>query len=261
MKTPPRRQILRRALIIGSFILFPLTIFYCSPALIVMGAAQGVVAGSAIVFAGQFLSALVLGRAFCGWVCPGAGLQEACCIAQPKRVNGSACDWIKYLIWVPWITAIAWLFSRNGLHAVRPLFMMDSPISISSPAQYPVFLTVTGLIFVLSLTVGRRGFCHTACWMAPFMIAGLKLQHLLRLPALHLRPEPAQCVECGTCTAQCPMSLNVTDMVRRGTMRHSECILCGNCVDACRTEAISFAFGVSQAGSDAVDGTRQARYM
>jgi ferredoxin-type protein NapH len=246
MRTTNRRQILRTALIIGSFILFPITIFYFSPVLIVMAAATGILSGSAIVFFFQFLSALFLGRVFCGWICPAGGQQEACFIGQIKPVNGRRCDWIKYLIWVPWITTIIFLLIRNGIRSTEFFFMMDSPISLSSPGQYPVYIIVTGVIFILSLAVGRRAFCHTGCWMAPFMIAGIKAQHLLNLPALHLRSAPEKCVKCRVCASECPMSLDVTHMVRHGDMRNNECILCGSCADVCKAKAISYAFGINE---------------
>ena len=147
---------------------------------------------------------------------------------------------------MPWITAILYLLFKSGIRSADFLFMMDSPISLSSPGQFPVYIIVTGVIFILSLTVGRRAFCHTGCWMAPFMIAGTRIQHLLRLPTLHLRPAREQCVECRVCTLECPMSLDVTNLVRRGDMRNNECILCGTCVDVCKAKAISYAFGISE---------------
>lgn len=64
----PRRQRLRALLLLSSWLLFPITIFYFSPYLIIDGAAQGVVTGSLLVFAALLLSGLLLGRAFCGWV-------------------------------------------------------------------------------------------------------------------------------------------------------------------------------------------------
>jgi hypothetical protein len=46
------------------------TINYFSPYVIVDGASQGIVNGSFISFALMFLSALFLGRLWCGWACP-----------------------------------------------------------------------------------------------------------------------------------------------------------------------------------------------
>ena len=87
-----RRQKIRKGLILISFLFFPITIYYLSPVLIVAGAAKGVVTGSFIVFGLMFLVALVLGRVFCGWVCPGAGLQEACFSVRDKEVKKG--NWI-----------------------------------------------------------------------------------------------------------------------------------------------------------------------
>jgi polyferredoxin len=244
-QTKSRRQLIRRSLILASFLLFPVTLNYFSPAMIIMAAAAGVVSGSACVFLAQFVSALFWGRSFCGWLCPGAGLQEACFIAQSKAVKGRKCDWIKYAIWVPWIGLIVYLWSRHGIRGVDFFFMMESPISVDAPSRYPIYLTVIGLIFLLSLFVGRRAFCHTGCWMAPFMVLGTHVQHRLKIPALHLRASPEKCAQCRVCTGNCPMSLDVTGMVQRGDMSSSECILCGNCVDSCKHEAIRYSFGIS----------------
>jgi polyferredoxin len=248
-RTKSRRQSIRCALIIASFLLFPVTLNYFSPALIIMAAAAGVLSASACVFLAQFVSALFLGRAFCGWLCPGAGLQEACFLAQSRAVNGGKCDWIKYMIWLPWVSLIIYLLTRHGLHGANFFFLMESPISVDAPNRYPIYLTVTGLIFLLSLSVGKRGFCHVGCWMAPFMILGTHVQRRLGIPALHLRAAPEKCVQCHVCTGNCLMSLDVTAMVQRGDMASSECILCGTCIDACQHKAIRYFFGVNRTGT------------
>jgi hypothetical protein len=50
--------------------LFPLTIFYFSPYLIIEATSVGIVSGSMIVFAFLFLSSLVFGkRAGCHYIC------------------------------------------------------------------------------------------------------------------------------------------------------------------------------------------------
>ena|GEM_PF-2799404 len=59
-----RRQRIRWALILISFFLFPVTLYYFSPYLIVVGAAEGVISGSAILFAGLVLSGLFFGRRY-----------------------------------------------------------------------------------------------------------------------------------------------------------------------------------------------------
>ncbi|NPV43691.1 MAG: 4Fe-4S binding protein [Firmicutes bacterium] len=42
-------------------------------------------------------------RVKCGWLCPVGGLQEICTVSVNKRAKGGKRNWIKYIIWVPWI--------------------------------------------------------------------------------------------------------------------------------------------------------------
>jgi ferredoxin-type protein NapH len=98
------RQKIRHGILLSSFFLFPATFYYMSPVLIIEAAHRGIINGSFILFALLFLSALVLGRGFCGWLCPGAGCQEAIMKVRERRIKKG--DWVKWVIWVPWIAAI-----------------------------------------------------------------------------------------------------------------------------------------------------------
>jgi ferredoxin-type protein NapH len=119
---------------------------------------------------------------------------------------------------------------------------METFISVDSAPRYIVYYFVLGLIVIPALAVGRRTMCHSICWMAPFMILGRKLRSLVRWPALRLKAETEKCVHCGTCTKNCPMSLEVQAMVEKSRMENAECILCGQCVDSCPEGAIRYSF-------------------
>ncbi|MBN2119014.1 MAG: 4Fe-4S binding protein, partial [Anaerolineales bacterium] len=80
------RQRIRKALIIISLLLFPVTMNYFSPYVIIDSASQGIVNASLIMFGLQFLLALFLGRLWCGWVCPAGGLAEICFPINNKPV-------------------------------------------------------------------------------------------------------------------------------------------------------------------------------
>jgi ferredoxin-type protein NapH len=236
-----KRQQVRKIMLLFSFLLFPVTIWYFSPYLIIMGASQGVVTGSFIVFILLFAGSLFFGRWFCGWICPAAGLQEACTMIHSKPVKTG--NWIKYLIWVPWIILIGFVaLQAGGLKTIDPFYQTDHGISVTQPQSYIFFYIVVGLITILALTAGKRAFCHHICWMAPFMIIGTKIQNLFRWPALHLRVEPNLCLHCKKCSRECPMSLDVEQMVRKGIIGNSECILCGNCADACPKSVIHYTW-------------------
>ena len=248
------RQKVRKALIITSFLLFPVVFYYLSPILIIQGASEGIIVGSFIVFALLFLFSLLLGRAYCGWVCPAGGMQEQCFKFRDKRARGGRLNWIKYFIWVPWLCAIVIVAVRaGGFSKVDPFYQTYYGISISGMQSLMIFAIVLLVIFILAMAAGRRAFCHYGCWMAPFMVVARKLRNVFRWPSLALEPEEDKCIDCKKCSKVCPMSLDVNTMVREAHMENSECILCGMCVDNCPKGVISYTF---KSGTKAGTGGR-----
>ena len=244
MRYRAKRQHVRVGILLASFALFPVTIFYFSPYLIVWGAFQGVVAGSAIAFSIQLIGAVFLRRAWCGWICPAGGLQELEAQAVGKPSKPGKRDLLKWAIWVPWVASIAAGFIvAGGVKAVDPFFHIDGGISVSSPGAMMVYLIIVALFFVPNLFLGRRAMCHCICWMAPFMVIGEKLGAAARAPQLHVAADPAKCISCGSCKKACPMSLPVDELLEAGAIAHSECIQCAACCDSCRAGALKLKFG------------------
>lgn len=237
-----KRQKVRNGIILVSFFLFPALFYYLSPVLIIQASSKGIVNGSFIMFALLFIFALFLGRGYCGWLCPGAGCQEAMFLARDKRVAKG--DFIKWLIWVPWIAAIAvFAWRAGGYRRVDFFYQTTHGLSIGNFQSLIVYYMVLFLLIVLpGLLVGKRSFCHHLCWMAPFMIIGRKLRNTFSWAALSLTVTPENCTACNLCTKRCPMSLDVEEMVKNGRMEHAECILCGTCVDSCKKKAIGFVW-------------------
>jgi ferredoxin-type protein NapH len=248
-KQLPLRQRIRKALIIMAFLSFPITMNFFSPYVIIDGASQGVINGSLVVFLLMFLLSLFLGRLWCGWVCPAAGLQEMVEPVNPKAVNGRKINWIKWVIWIPWVSIIVWIAVRaGGYRFINLLLDTQNGISVAGDAERPIMFAyiiyygVIALIFGLAVFIGRRGFCHTACWMAPFMMIGRWLRNRFPWPSLRLKANASSCTNCKTCTRNCPMSLDVNAMVQAQKMENSECVLCGMCVDNCNSKSIRYSF-------------------
>jgi ferredoxin-type protein NapH len=224
-------------------LLFPITMNYFSPYVIIDGATNGVINGSFIIFVSMFLSSLLVGRLWCGWLCPAAGLEEACFAINDQPARGGKLDWIKWAIWVVWVGVIAAVaISAGGYRQIDFLYLTESGISVTEPFQYITYCTVLGFLMILPVLFGKRAACHYLCWMAPFMILGRSVRNLFRWPSLCLRAEMAKCIDCKRCTRACPMSLDVNQMVRDGAMENSECILCGSCVDTCPKDVLAYTF-------------------
>jgi ferredoxin-type protein NapH len=238
MKT---RQKVRETLIITSFLLFPATFFYLSPYLIIDGTMKGIISGSFLFFSMLFLSSLFLGRAFCGWVCPAGGVQDILLKINGRNIKKG--NIIKWILWVPWISAIAALAIKNGgFREIDPFYQTTYGFSIGNVYALFTYLMVLALIVIPTFAIGKRSFCHNICWMAPFMILGRKIRNLVNLPSLQLISVPERCTQCHNCTTKCPMSLPVEEMVKTKKMENSECVLCGTCVDGCKSSAINFSF-------------------
>jgi ferredoxin-type protein NapH len=132
-----KRQKIRKGLLLLTFFIFPAVFYYFSPALILEAASQGIVNGSFIVFILLFLSSLIFGRGFCGWVCPAAGCQEAIFLARDKKVNRG--NLIKWIIWIPWIGSIlALLLKSGGVRQIDFFYKTTYGISIGNLQSFLV---------------------------------------------------------------------------------------------------------------------------
>jgi ferredoxin-type protein NapH len=246
-KQIPLRQRVRQILLVASLLLFPVTMNYLSPYVVVDGAIQGILAASPIIFGIQLLTALLLGRTFCGWVCPAGKMQDLCTEFNNQPVNGRKIDWIKWAIWAPWLgTIIFFLMKAGSSLVINPFHLTETGVSVDTPLKFLNFYAVALIFLLIAGLAGRRAACHSICWMAPFMILGEKLGSVLHLPRLRLLAQSEKCTNCQTCNTHCPMSLPVNDMVRSSHMENSECILCGNCVDGCTKKAIHYRFGLDK---------------
>ena len=95
----PARQRMRRALLLMSLLLFPVTLYYFSPVLIMESAAEGVVNASFIVFAAMFISSLFLGTALVRLGLSGRRAAGTCrARQQPAGESTSGLDQMGYLV-------------------------------------------------------------------------------------------------------------------------------------------------------------------
>jgi ferredoxin len=54
-------------------------------------------------------------------------------------------------------------------------------------------------------------------------------------------PDPARCVQCGICSFNCPIGIDVRRQVWLGaSIKDSHCLTCGECVDRCPRGVLRF---------------------
>ncbi len=58
----------------------------------------------------------------------------------------------------------------------------------------------------------------------------------------HVISESSRCVQCGICSYNCPIGIDVRAHVWRDeAVKHSECLTCGECVARCPRGVLRFA--------------------
>jgi cytochrome c oxidase accessory protein FixG len=194
------------------------------------------------------MTALLLGRVWCGWLCPQTALTDLAeglarrlglNIAASRIFGRGARRSLFHLccLGVAVLTAIAllWLF-------IPPQRFFTQLFAFSLPVPASVFLLLAAALLYVDLAFIRRLACRTVC---PY---GRLQSALAEAGTLTLRFAPTageQCRNCQACVRACPIDLDI----RRGGQ--GECINCGRCLDACRSAMapydrdglIHYAFG------------------
>lgn len=235
------RQRVRKLLLMISMLLFPVTLYYFSPALIINAGLEGIINGSFIVFALLLLSSIFFGRSFCGYICPAGGLQECAFAVNDKTPKLGRRRFVKYIIWVMWIAVVIFCYLSQGQIAKIDFFYQtQNGISVYDVSGYIIYYGIVLLVILPAIISGKRAFCHYFCWMAPFMAIGTKIRGLFHLPGLHIAASKEKCVSCGKCRKACPMGIDTDAMVMKEKCDSVECIQCGACIDACTQKALGY---------------------
>ncbi len=238
-----QKRTTQKILAITSLLAFPLTLNFFSPYLSIYGAMNGVITGSIIVFILFFIFGLFFGRFWCSHGCPVAGLSILTSWVNNKPVKRKKLRVYRYTIFGIWFSVLITSFIlAGGIKSIDPLLMTENGISVDGPQKYIIYYFVLALLVGISLIVGKRGACHSICWMSPFMVFGMKVGQWLHLPQLKVKTINESCIYCNLCTKACPMSIDVAKDHMSGSINTQDCILCGACVDVCPKDVLKIKF-------------------
>lgn len=179
----------------------------------------------------------LLGRVFCGWICPMNTLLEVVdkCrrllrIAEIPEHDVKFSLKNKYLI-------LAIVLGLVGMTGVPFVALFYPPAVMSREVHLFVFGSTVGIgayvilaVCAIELFVSKRWWCRYIC-------PGGALYSLLgRFRIVRVARDERKCVQCGECVRVCqfdlrPMLVQITGM---------ECTNCGSCVRACHDDALSF---------------------
>jgi NAD-dependent dihydropyrimidine dehydrogenase PreA subunit len=158
------------------------------------------------------VASLVVGRMFCGHICPVGTIQELASLAPLKKIdirNQKIPEAIRFAVFIAVVT--------GGLYAVN--FMQYTGVydffSLALTAGFFVFAA----LLLLSLFF-YRPVCRLLC---PYGVLFSVLSHVSRY---RLKRTDA-CINCRKCEKACPVHVAGAGVSKR------ECYLCGRCKDVC----------------------------
>ncbi|MDI6896972.1 4Fe-4S binding protein [Methanocella conradii] len=164
-------------------------------------------------------SSLIVGRLFCGYICPIGAAQELASKAIKRQIHID----VKLSEKVRATFFLAFMAGGVGLASLAHF----NPFSLVSSWLFTFKLLALIAIVASSLFI-YRPWCTLLC---PF---GLLMSLSSRLSLFRLNRNE-KCIDCGACVKKCP-----TCQPYRGSAM-SECYWCARCLKACRHNAIDFA--------------------
>ncbi len=186
---------------------------------------------SLLLTLGFLLMTMILGRVWCGWLCPQTTLSDlaewfAVRLGLQKKKNQLKERSVQKFVLQLTYLFLAFLVSANLLwYFIEPRDFFAKLASGQLHYATWISLLLVALVIYLDLALIRRLMCSDFCPYGRFQTT-LADQSTL---TLHLPSEELdRCIECNSCVRVCPMEIDI----RRGYQ--IECINCGRCLDACR---------------------------
>jgi ferredoxin len=200
---------------------------------------------------------LLLGRVFCGWVCPlGAIFDAYGWVLRRMRVRfeGPSPSWFRfkyYLLLAILILAVFGgvsplmgfdpivLLTRTAAAVLMPFARHSNQLTWEAgeaPGRYGYFLDgLTLLLFIgimKATTKLSRIWCRTACPLGAYL--GALSRHAV------LRRDTTGCVHCNICSQHCPTG--AISFENAEVYNESECIKCFACSQECPVDANFFTW-------------------
>jgi len=216
------------------------------------------------------ISAVLVGRAGCGWVCPmglyqrsvGAVPTKKAKISKPdnKDLNGiggflmalflllafgigfmnltnlgSAFMGMPFTPFDPSATLFGSIFYYSNFGNSPPGVGMGFIGDVFSLYSF-MFIFRILIFFLITLLVMYvpQGYCR---WFCP---TGALMGYFSKNSILGISRDPVRCTNCGDCETACPMGVPILDYSHK-KVTDSMCTNCGDCIDACNYNAINFS--------------------
>lgn len=196
---------------------------------------------------------LLLGRLFCGWICPYGTLHQLIAWLasgkNPKRrlAANRYRPYFSTKYYILAAMAVTAVFGSLQIGWLDPIAMLSRSLTV---AVWPAVDAVTGMIFI-------RPYVFQFSWVVGFILFGLLAMNVLiprffcralcplgatlgvlsRFSLWRIDRDKEKCTDCDLCRNFCEGASDP-----HLDLRKSECMVCMSCIEDCPEDALSFSF-------------------
>ena len=184
-----------------------------------------------------FVGTLILGRVFCGYLCPLGALQEW--LYKVSRKLGFKKDWEikdkydKYLRLIKYVVLAVIVYFSFYLNDL--IFRNYDPYSSLMHFGTEFTEKIIGYIVLFLLLIAalfvKSWWCRYFCPLGAFFALVKKISFF------KIKRDKKTCVSCSACDRICPAHL---DIMTADSVKDADCISCGQCVERCPKNSLTF---------------------
>ena len=182
---------------------------------------------------------LIRGRVFCGWTCPVNLLLEVVDWLRGKlhiKVEERVLPRHTKVYVAAGVLVLSLLLSFPVFEALSPISFINKGIVFGSLVGGVTLLAVV----LVELFWGHRVWCRALCPLGGFYeVVG-------KVGLVNVAIDHEACISCNKCKKACLCDSEILDAAVAGDdsiVRAGDCMLCGKCIEACPTSALTIKLG------------------
>ena len=172
------------------------------------------------IFLAGVLASFLLGRVYCGWICPINTVMSTMTRMKKKmKIKDRPTP--------------AWIRNPWTRYVVMALFIGLAVFANVSKRPIPVLPALFAIGILLTL------FYPELLWHRYLCPYGTILHYPAKLARNQMQINPSACNNCGICAKVCPTT-TISNIDNQFRIEKSECLVCFACQDNCRKDAIHY---------------------